>query len=98
MPSTQRSSGCVQPFNSSVCEYTSASTTRPVTSAIAAWSRDTKKLTLYWSSFSTPSLKKSQLTRKAFTSAAHRAVAPNRPPPGDTEDREADQDPEQLCK
>src|SRR6476619_5121302 len=96
MPRTQRSSGCVHPFSSSVCEYTRASTTRPVTSAIAAWKSDTKKLTRYWSSLRTPSLKKSQLTRKAFTSTAHRAVASDGRPPGDTEDREADEDPEEL--
>ena len=32
------SSGCVQPFSSVVCEYTSASTTSPVTSASSDWS------------------------------------------------------------
>ena len=57
IPNTQRSSGWVQPFSSCVCEYTSDSTTSPVTSAIAIWKSDTKKLTRYWSSFSTPSLK-----------------------------------------
>jgi hypothetical protein len=66
MPSTQSSSGCVQPFSSCVCEYTSASTTRPVTSAIAACRSETKKFTRYCSSLRTPSLKKSQLTLSAF--------------------------------
>src|SRR5262249_54766682 len=96
MPRTHRSSGCVQPFSSCVCEYTSASTTRPVKSELAAWNSETKKFTRYWSSLRTPSLKKSQLTRKAFISPAHRAVPANRVLPRHAEDREPDQDPEQL--
>src|SRR5262245_56602809 len=96
IPSTQSSSDCDQPFSSCVCEYTSASTTRPVTSAIAAWKSETKKFTRYCSSLSTPSLKKSQLTRTAFTSTPHRRIPANRVAPGDAEHREPDEDPEEL--
>src|SRR6188768_519059 len=96
IPRTQRSSDCDQPFSSCVCEYTSPRTTRPVTSAIAAWKSEMKKFTRYCSSLSTPSLKKSQLTRTAFTSAPDRRIAANRVAPGHAEDREPDENPEKL--
>src|ERR1043165_2094037 len=96
MPKTHRSSGCVQPFSSAVCEYTSASTTRPVTSAIAICSSETKKFTRYWSSFSTPSFRYSQLTRTEFTLSPHRGVMLDGDAPRHAEDAEPDQDPEEL--
>src|SRR5262245_44570772 len=63
---------------------------------MAAWKSETKKFTRYCSSFSTPSLKNSQLTLSEFTSAPHRRVAPDRVLPRDPEDREPDEDPEEL--
>ena len=80
-PRITSSSDCVQPFSVVVCEYTSASTTRPTPTESGRLEDATKKFARYCISFSDAEAEVRASRGGARASVAHRRVVPHREPP-----------------